>query len=113
MCSSDLGIPDLSQDDIATSGKTLVDHILNERFIEFFEEGQRYYDIRRYLLGPQRLNSSNFEGLNAEIVGPSFEQFNKRTPVSQPFTWNDRMYVLPVPTKDVYSNPQMVQAPGY
>ena len=107
------GIPELTQDDIALSGKTLIDQILNERFIEFFEEGQRYYDIRRYLLGPERLRSSNFEGLNAEIVAPTFEQFNRRIPINQPFTWNDRMYVLPVPTKDVYSNPQMVQAPGY
>lgn len=106
------GVPELTQSDIS-AGKTLVDHILNERFIEFFEEGQRYYDIRRYMLGAERLNSSNFEGLNAEIVGPTFEQFNRRVRVNQPFTWNDRMYILPVPTKDVYSNPQMVQAPGY
>jgi len=107
------GVAELTTGDIATSGKTLVDHILNERFIEFFEEGQRYYDIRRYLLGAERLNSSNFEGLNAEIVGPTFVQFNQRIPVNQPFKWDDRMYILPVPTKDIYSNPQMVQAPGY
>jgi len=107
------GIYELTQNDLNAPNKTLVDHILNERFIEFFQEGQRYYDIRRYLIGPSQLRKSNFEGLNAEIVGPSFEEFNRRKLINQPFTWNDRMYILPIPNLEVYSNPQMVQALGY
>lgn len=44
---------------------------------------------------------------------PTFEEFNTVTPVKQPFQWNNRMYLLPVFDREVYKNPQMVQAPGY
>lgn len=107
------GISELTVNDVQSSGKSLVEHILAERFIEFFQEGQRYYDIRRYLQGNARLSATDYAGLNAMIVNPSFDVFNQRTRISQPFKWDDRMYVLPVPTLDIYSNPQMVQAPGY
>ena len=29
------------------------------------------------------------------------------------YQWFDRMYLLPLAADEVYSNPQMVQAPGY
>lgn len=107
------GIPELTMAEVEKSGKSLLQHVLDERFVEFFQEGQRYYDIRRYLKGKERLEASCFEGLNAMVVGPTFEQFNTPTQIQQPFKWNERMYLLPVPSADLYSNPQMVQAPGY
>ena len=107
------GVEELTKEIVNQSGKSLIEHILAERFIEFFQEGQRYYDIRRYLKGNECLGATNYSGLNAMVVGPSFEDFNHPTRVNQPFKWNDYMYVLPVPTLDIYSNPQMEQAPGY
>lgn len=106
------GVPKLTTSTIP-SGKTLLDCILEERFIELFQEGNRYHDIRRYLKGRERLNSSSYEGLNGMFKNPTFEEFNRRTIINQPFTWDDRMYVLPVPTSEIYANPQMVQAPNY
>lgn len=107
------GVPELSEADVTALGMSILDAVMQERFIELYQEGQRYHDIRRYMKGAQRLSKSCYEGLNAMVVGPSFSEFNKRTPIAQPFSWNDRMYLMPVPQKDVYANPQMVQAPGY
>jgi hypothetical protein len=98
---------------VSTSGKSLVQHVLEERFIELYQEGHRYYDIRRYVKGSEYLSSNCYQGLNAMIVGPSFEVFNTPTHINQPFSWDNRLYLMPISNKEIYANPQMVQAPGY
>ncbi|MBQ3819973.1 MAG: hypothetical protein II809_00745, partial [Bacteroidales bacterium] len=56
---------------------------------------------------------SSLMGLDAVRTAPSFEEFNTPVPVPLPIQWNDRLYLMPVPATDIYSNPQMVQAPLY
>ena len=105
------GVPLLTSENIGNA--SLVDLVLQERFVELYQEGFRYHDIRRYLKGRERQSPQCYEGLNAMVVGPGFSEFNTRTRIAQPFNWNDRMYLLPIPQKDIYSNSQMEQAPGY
>lgn len=47
------------------------------------------------------------------ISAPTFEVFNTPITIGQPFDWNDRMYLMPISNDEIYSNPQLVQAPGY
>ena len=105
------GVPEWTQGSLSSAGKTLLDAVLEERFVELYLEGHRFYDIRRYLQGKERMSS--LMGLDAVRTAPSFEEFNTPVPVPQPIQWNDRLYLMPVPATDIYSNPQMVQAPLY
>ena len=98
---------------LTAKNKTALQAVLDERFVECYLEGYRYYDIRRYLQGRERLAAGNWQGLNAIQTAPSFSTFNTVVNINQPFEWNDRMYLLPVSNNEVYSNPNMVQAPGY
>ena len=107
------GVPNVTDETMAKTGETLLQTILDERFVELFNEGYRYYDIRRYLQGRECMNSSNFYGLNAMVTGPTLEEFNKPTKINQPIKWSTRRYLLPVPASDYYSTPNMVQSPGY
>lgn len=106
------GISDLTTADI-TSDVTLMDWVRNERFVELWGEGQRYYDLRRWCLAPQYLKAGVRKGLNAQVQNPSFANFNQITNVNQNFEWLTRMYLLPVASAELYSDPQLVQAPGY
>lgn len=107
------GVPDLTDADV-TSSKTIMDWVRNERFIELWGEGHRYYDVRRWMIAPQTMGARMRTGLNAYgKKNPSFAEFNTEVVVDQPFMWNNRMYLLPVFYNEVYKNPQMVQAPGY
>ena len=107
------GVPDLKTSDI-TSDMPIVKWAQNERFIELWGEGHRYYDVRRWMHAPETMGQNMRTGLNAYgTVNPSFELFNTVVPVDQPFVWSNRMYLLPVFNNEVYKNPQMVQAPGY
>ena len=94
-----------------------MDWVRNERFVELYEEGHRYYDVRRWCIAPEVLDADSRWGLNAFNENPSFEDFNTPVKIDQPFKWDDRLYLLPIWSGDeqdeLYSNPQMVQAPGY
>ena len=107
------GVPEMTEAMLAKIDRPLLQVVLDERFIELFAEGTRYYDIRRYLNGKKYQSPSCYRSLNAIQTNPSFEVFNTVININQPFAWNDRMYLLPVANKEVYANPQMVQAPGY
>lgn len=107
------GVPSLKESDI-TSSFSMMDWVRNERFIELWGEGHRYYDIRRWMTAPQTMGSGIRLGLNAYgTIDPSFQEFNTPTVVDQPFIWSNRMYLLPIFYIEVNKNRQMVQAPGY
>ena len=107
------GIPALTEADITTEN-TLIDMIRNERFIELWNECQRGFDLRRWMTAPDHLDSKSFYGLNAtEKTDPTFDEFNQLKRIDQPFQWATRMYLLPIHDKEVYSDPKLVQSPGY
>lgn len=110
------GFDDLTESDLS-AGMTLTDWIRNERFVELYEEGHRFYDLRRWTIAPEMLKKGMRYGLNGLTANPSFEEFNTPILIDQPFNWDDRLYFLPIWTgngiDELYSNPQMVQAPHY
>ena len=82
--------------------------------MELWGESHRYYDARRWMIAPEVFRSGAREGLNALAKkDPTFEEFNQRTKVDQPFAWDTRMYLLPINVSEVYNNPQLIQAPNY
>ena len=91
----------------------LMEWIKNERYVEFYGEGQRYFDVRRWVEGGKYLAAGKREGLRAEEKGLEYDEFRQRIKVNQPYDWNNRQYILPIYYVDVNSNPQLVQAPGY
>jgi hypothetical protein len=108
------GIPALTDAMISESGMSLTDWIRNERFVELWGEMHRYYDLRRWMIAPEKLKAGMREGLNAtEKINPSFDEFNRRIKVKEPYKWLNRMYLMPIASSEVYANPQMVQAPEY
>lgn len=107
------GFDDLTVSDMAGMNMSVTDLVHNERFVELFKEGHRYYDIRRWKIAPQVSGAGKIYGLNNNVVNPSFEEFNKPVLMNQPLRWYNRLYILPAEDKEVYSNPQLVQAPNY
>lgn len=107
------GVPELTTADV-TAKNTITRLVRNERFIELWGEGQRWKDLRRWMEAPERMKAGTRTGLNVFAkVNPSFEEFNKEVRIDQPFRWTNRMYMLPIQTSEIYSNPNLVQAPGY
>lgn len=109
------GVPALTKAMIEESGKTILDWVRAERFIELWGESVRYNDLRRTKIAPEQMGANKREGLYVVEYDydPSFEKFNTRNVIRQNFQWEDRMYILPVANSEVYASKKLIQAPNY
>lgn len=105
------GIPKLTMAEFQTDP---MKWIRNERFVEFYQEGLRYYDVRRWKLGEQYFGGPYY-GLNAiSKKDPTFSEFNQKVEIlGQNIKFSQRLYLMPLFHNEVYKNPQLIQAPGY
>jgi len=100
--------------DGSTKTWTLVQWVRNERFIELWDEGQRYFDVRRWVAGEEYFGYGKRRSLNALIEKPgSIQIFNTPMMANSQYTFHYREYLYPIYVDQVYRNPQMVQNPGF
>jgi hypothetical protein len=79
-----------------TDRATLINAIIQERFLELCFEGQRYFDLRRRSLPIQR-DLADAGGLTAITNLPA----------------SNFRYLMPIPLNETLANPNMTQNPGY
>lgn len=100
------------------AGELTEELVRRERRVELAFEGLRYFDIKRWNLGP--------EVLNGPIYGVRFGSVDENTGT---VTWSGdeanriqgetrtffpaRNYLLPIPQAEMDANPNMTQNPGY
>ena len=100
---------------VTTSGQELVDSYRHERRIELAYEGNRFFDVRRWMIGAQAY--TNVQGidilykLNPDKVTttPNY----KVIPSVIVRTWNPRFYFLPISIDEMNKNKMLVQNPLY
>lgn len=92
--------------------------IQQERFVELYCEGQRYFDIRRWMIcGPnQAADQTKFSGMN-EYGEPDLnagdKSYFKRTVIEKRM-WDDKMYLYPIHQNVIQlSNGLITQNPGW
>lgn len=96
-----------------TKEMTLTQWARQERFIELWDEGFRYSDIRRWVAGPEYLGPGVRQGLNGGAMNADMATFNTPKTINETFTFGTRQYLYPIFINEVYKNPQMIQAPGF
>lgn len=92
--------------------------IRRERQVELFSEGQRYFDVRRWMIcGPGEEADQSVEwGMNVkgitDITLPLDDpnSFFHRTIVRK-YNWNRAMYLYPIPHNEIEKSPSLVQNP--
>ncbi len=101
--------------DITESGTALIDRYRNERLIELAYEGQRFYDVRRWLIA----DKSYTNGLGIKILhklNPDHVTYGttEYTVYSvQDRAWNARFYLFPLATDELGRNDKLIQNPLY
>lgn len=101
--------------DIIESGLALVERYRNERLIELAYEGQRFYDIRRWLIADKSYTNAMgvdiLHKLNPDRVtyaAPKYTVYSV-----QDRAWNQRFYLFPLATDEIGRNPKLIQNPLY
>ncbi|MCX7985870.1 MAG: RagB/SusD family nutrient uptake outer membrane protein [Bacteroidales bacterium] len=76
------------------TGTVTLQDIIHERRVELYQEGHRYYDLVRWNLAKQYLNHNTHDGYQVIYESPKHD-------------------FLPLPQKEINSNPNLKQYPGW
>ena len=89
--------------------------IQRERQIELATEGQRYFDVRRWMIadknGEGRQNGYA-HGMNVRGEPNDIDDFNRVVEASQ-IVFNRKMYLYPMPDSEMRKTKNLVQNPGW
>ena len=89
--------------------------IQRERQIELATEGQRYFDVRRWMIadkdGEGRQNGYA-HGMNVRGTINDTEEFN-RVVETEKIVFNRKMYLQPIPDHEMRKTQNLVQNPGW
>lgn len=95
---------------ITETGDALRQRYRNERRVELAFEQHRYFDVRRWMIGPEAMDrNANGIVIQQPLAGPVSYTRNK----VQDRAWNDKMYFLPIILDEINRNNQLVQNPYY
>ena len=89
--------------------------IQRERQVELATEGQRYFDVRRWMIadknGEGRQNGYA-HGMNVRGEPNDIDDFNRVVEAS-PIVFNRKMYLYPMPDSEMRKTKNLVQNPGW
>ena len=111
------GLPDIETLNPAIRGNQELQRaaIQRERQIELATEGQRYFDVRRWMIadknGEGRQNG-DVHGMNVRGESNDKEDFNRIVEASQ-IVFNRKMYLYPMPDSEMRKTKNLVQNPGW
>ncbi len=95
---------------ISSEGIQLRDDIRHERMVELMFEGQRYWDIRRWMTAPQCL--VNATGIDIKHYLSGITTY-KVIPNVKSRSWKDKSYFMPIEFDEMNRNEKLIQNPFY
>jgi len=101
--------------DITSSGSDLVSDYRNERRIEMAYEGQRFFDVRRWIIGPEAYHDVHGVQIVYEMKADhSTSSIPTVTPiVIRTGKWDNKAYFFPITRSETNKNDMLIQLPGY
>lgn len=91
------------------SKEAMREKIRHERRVEFSFEEHRFWDVRRWKIDPTTMTTIQAQVPVWQLDGTV--KYEIRTIDNRYF--DTKMYRMPIPEKELYTNPNLVQNPGY
>lgn len=83
------------------------EQLRNERRVELAFEDHRFWDIRRWMIGPRTT-----EIYGVKITGKGSKTQYERVLI-ETRNWDDKMYFYPIPNKELFKNDKLTQNTGW
>ena len=113
------------QPDIVATGDALRQAYRHERRVEMAYEDQRFWDVRRWIIGPDAYHqthrvdvryetdqaATNYRQADGTTWGPPI--FSEAELGGDARAWLDKAYFFPIMRDEMNKNPMLVQNPGY
>ncbi|MGN6196497.1 MAG: RagB/SusD family nutrient uptake outer membrane protein [Ginsengibacter sp.] len=101
--------------DITATGAALLSEYRNERRVEFYDEDKRFFDVRRWVIGPEAYTKTTkvtvVYKLNADNTTATVPTITPQ--VLETRSWKDKAYFFPIDRKEINKNSKLIQNPGY
>ncbi len=112
---------------ITETGDALRQRYRHERRIELAYEDHRFWDVRRWLIGPAAYHQTHAVSVKYLATGspttyrqadgttwgnPVFENIEGPKPM-ETRAWNDKAYFFPIMRDEMNKNTLLIQNPGY
>ena len=105
------GLPALTE-----TGEALRQRYRNERRIELCFEDHRFYDVRRWVIGPEAYNIQVTQAIIEYKLQPDHTTATIPEVKHQVFEtreWDNKAYFLPILRAEMNKNPLLINNPGY
>ncbi len=83
--------------------------VRNERMVELAFEDHRFWDIRRWMIGPETVAIKRTKIIKDPVSG----LFTYTTYATTDRVWDDKMYYFPIALTEIYKNRNLQQNPGW
>jgi starch-binding outer membrane protein, SusD/RagB family len=101
--------------DVTESGDALTERYRNERRIEMAFENQRFFDVRRWMIGSEAYHDMHGVDVTYKL-NPDHTTATIPTVTPVQITtgkWEDKAYFMPIARSEVNKNSKLIQNPGY
>jgi starch-binding outer membrane protein, SusD/RagB family len=101
--------------DITDTGLELKARYRNERRIEMVFEDQRFFDVRRWMIGPDAYHAVHGVDIVYKL---NPDKTTSSIPIITPIeimsgSWDDKAYFFPISRDELNKNSKLIQNPGY
>jgi hypothetical protein len=103
------GLPDR----VAADQATAREYVRHERNIEFFAEGHRFYDIRRWMIAKDVIEDVFGMRIEHYSDGSHIWKYNKADKADARVFTDNKYYWVPLSRDEMNKAPQLQQNPGY
>lgn len=91
----------------------LRERIRHERYIELAFEQKRYWDLRRWKIAAEKLNGKTFHAMYITRHNDGSYTYEARPATQGPYVFQEKMYFMPIPQREIEKNPNLEQNPGW
>lgn len=95
----DIQMPKFTED-----GEAWIERYERERLVELAFENHRFWDVRRWMKGPQYFKNIQVASINSSLL------LTRSTVTRQ---WNDKYYFYPIPQTEIKKNPKLSPNKGW
>lgn len=95
------------------SKEEMREKIRHERYIELAFESKRYWDIRRWKIGDDLLNDRQYSAMYITMNDDGTYSYEKRPVDGTPIIFQEKMYFMPIPQREIEKNPNLEQNEGW
>lgn len=87
--------------------------IRHERYIELAFEQKRYWDLRRWKVAVEKLNGKTFHAMYITPLSEGTYSYEVKPFSQTPYVFQEKMYFMPIPQREMEKNPNLEQNQGW